>query len=173
MDKYKLVLCLVIICIVLLSSVGEASSIILNGNKIFLKNENGYLWRIEILPVDTQGFYLEIFKISDYYQQVGVGFDFRLSGHSYGEIWSLVGLEEYRLLKTNNSFFRNGLRAQIPVSFGKIILGADVMIDDLVGSFLRYQLEVSFLKKWIRGKVGIGNLLGNKDGMALWIGFEL
>ncbi len=140
-------------------------------NKLFFSEGQGYWWNVQFDLVRDQGFYLEGLTVGDFYQQKGAGIELLIFDKPKLEVRSLVGLEQYRFNETKNSFFRAGLKTKMFIYNARVSLGGDVMVDDLVGIFPRYYVEVGIINDILT--LGVGNLLGNKDGQAFWVGIHL
>lgn len=142
-------------------------------SKVFLLQDQGYLGKLRFDPDQERGVYLDWLQIGNYYRQYGVGLELLWRNDRFGETWLLMGYERYDLHSNRNGFSRIGARTEFPLKWGELVLQADWMIDDLIGPFLRYQCELRFPGSRLQTQIGIGNLLGSRDGYAVWFGVAL
>lgn len=175
MAKARIVICLAVLLTAFLHISPYAEAFHLQGevNTVFFRNDHGYLSKLRFDPIEGKGTYLEWLQIGDYYRQLSLGGEFLWREDCFGETWLLIGLEQYDLTDYINRFFRVGLRTDLPLPWGEVTLEVDLMLDDAVGPFLRYQGELRFPQTWLQGQIGFGNLLGSRDGYAVWVGFDL
>ncbi len=177
MRRYGFILCSLLVILVLSPVRINADSVdlLLSGSQVFFANaeQTGQWWKARLALLESQGMYLEYLKIEDYYAQVGAGFEIILLNYPIGQLWGVAGGEEYLIHETKNEFFRTGLRLELPLAFGELEMTTDVFFDDLTGIFPRYYTELKLSKWWLKGNLGVGNLLGSNDGYAFWVGFEI
>ncbi|MCK4257396.1 MAG: hypothetical protein KAX49_00365 [Halanaerobiales bacterium] len=172
-EKYKVSALLIFALILLFISCGDADALSyqLSINKIFFSEDEGYSWNARLDLVPNQGFYLDGLQIGDFYDQWGAGIEFLLFDHPKFATWGFVGVEKYKLNRTHNSFFKTGMHIEFPVSSARFALKGELVIDDMIGIFPRYQIETWLPKYFIN--LGVGNLFGNEDGYAFWVGIRL
>lgn len=175
MVKARTMICLTIVLGMLLfaNTRAEAIHFQVGLNKVFFLQDQGYLGKLRLDTEEGSKVYFEWLQVSDYFHQRSLGLELFWRKGFFGETSLLVGYENYTLQDYSNDFFRFGARTDFPMRWGEISLEADLMVDHLVGPFVRYQCEVRFPKTWMQSQIGFGNLLGSRDGYALWVGFDL
>lgn len=156
-----------------LSNPVVASELEISANQLFFLPQSGQWWKIRANDYYSQGVYLEYLQIEGFYQQIGAGIEINLLHRPSVELWGLVGGEGYQLVSQSNNLLRTGLRLELPLPFLELHWCFDLMVDDQLGNFPRYYLEIKSSTDGLQGNGGFGNLLGSRDGYAFWVGFEI
>lgn len=175
MGKIRWILVLLIALIVSISTPGETKSPgwDLSLKRIYLSEDQGVWGSIQYQHFSGQSLYGEFFQIGDFYHQRGFGFGITVYKNSQVHISNTFGIDRYHIFDYENTFYRTGLCLDWKLGKGSLTLEGDLALDDLVGNFVRYQLNYSLPVKVGKIDLGMGNLLGSKDGLALWVGIGL
>lgn len=175
MRKTRWILVSLIVFIVSISAPGDTKFLgwDLSMRRIYLSDDQGVWGSIQYQHFSGQSLYGEFFQIGDFYQQGGAGFGITIYKNQQVHVSSTFGIDKYRIFDFVNSFYRTGLCLDWELGKGSLTLDGDLVLDDQVGNFLRYQLNYSLPVQAVKLDLGVGNLLGSKDGLAFWIGIGL
>lgn len=142
-------------------------------SKVFFRQDSGILGTVRAEVYQNSDVYLELLQIDDYYRQLGAGVSYAFYKQNERTVRFVLGMDRYQLLATTNYLFRTGVACEEQLPFGEMALDTYLLLDDLTGVSLRYGLELRLPDTLLKGKIGVGNLLGSGDGYAVWVGLTL